>query len=133
MQPYLPAVSPAGATVNIGRVADCLFCGIVAGDIPATLVLESARTIAFQDINPQSPVHVLVIPKDHHPDLASLAGAGDGLLDEVAAQAAAVAGELGLAESGYRIVFNTGPDAGQTVYHAHAHVLGGRAMAWPPG
>jgi histidine triad (HIT) family protein len=114
-------------------VADCLFCGIVAGDIPATLVLESERTIAFQDINPQSPVHVLVIPKDHHQDLASLAEAGDGLLDEVAAQAAAVAGELGLAESGYRVVFNTGPDAGQTVYHAHAHVLGGRAMAWPPG
>jgi histidine triad (HIT) family protein len=110
-----------------------LFCGIVAGDIPATLVLESERTIAFQDINPQSPVHVLVIPKDHHQDLASLAEAGDGLLDEVAAQAAAVAGELGLAESGYRVVFNTGPDAGQTVYHAHAHVLGGRAMAWPPG
>jgi histidine triad (HIT) family protein len=122
-----------GATVNIGRVADCLFCGIVAGDIPATMVLESPRTIAFQDINPQSPVHVLVIPKDHHRDLASLAEAGDGLLDEVAAQAAAVAGELGLAKRGYRVVFNTGPDAGQTVHHAHAHVLGGRAMAWPPG
>jgi histidine triad (HIT) family protein len=110
-----------------------LFCGIVAGDIPATLVVESARTIAFQDINPQSPVHVLVIPKEHHPDLASLAAAGDGLLDEVAAQAAAAAGKLGLAESGYRVVFNTGPDAGQTVHHAHAHVLGGRPMAWPPG
>jgi histidine triad (HIT) family protein len=114
-------------------VADCLFCAIVAGDIPAALVLESARTIAFHDINPQGPVHVLVIPKDHHPDLASLAEAGGGLLDEVAAQAAAVAGKLGLAGSGYRVVFNTGPDAGQTVHHAHAHVLGGRPMTWPPG
>jgi histidine triad (HIT) family protein len=110
-----------------------LFCGIAAGEIPATTVLESPRTIAFQDINPQGPVHVLVIPKEHHPDLASLAKAGDGLLDEVATQAAVVAGKLGVAESGYRVVFNTGPQAGQTVHHVHAHVLGGRPMAWPPG
>jgi histidine triad (HIT) family protein len=78
-------------------------------------------------------VHVLVIPKDHYPDLASLASAGDGLLDEVAAQANAVAIAEGVAETGYRIVFNTGADGGQTVAHAHAHVLGGRPMAWPPG
>jgi len=103
------------------------------GEVPAPLVLESARTVAFRDINPQGPVHVLVIPKEHHPDLASLAEAGDGLLDEVAAQAAAVAVKLGVAESGYRVVFNTGPQAGQTVHHAHAHVLGGRPMTWPPG
>jgi histidine triad (HIT) family protein len=114
-------------------VADCLFCGIAAGEIPAARVLESPRTIAFQDINPQAPVHVLVIPKEHHPDLASLAGAGGGLLDEVAAQAARVASSLGVAESGYRIIFNTGPGAGQTVHHAHAHVLGGRPLTWPPG
>jgi len=114
-------------------VADCLFCSIVAGDIPAVCVLSSARTIAFRDINPQAPVHILVIPKDHFSDLASLASAGDGLLDELASQAHLVASAEGIAETGYRIVFNTGADAGQTVAHAHAHVLGGRPMAWPPG
>jgi len=114
-------------------VADCLFCKIVAGEVPATVVLESPRTVAFEDINPQAPVHVLVIPKDHYPDLASLAQAGDGLLDEVAGQAVRVATIRGVAETGYRVVFNTGPQAGQTVQHAHAHVLGGRALGWPPG
>jgi histidine triad (HIT) family protein len=114
-------------------VTDCLFCGIAAGDIPATVVLESARTIAFRDINPQAPMHVLVIPREHYANLAEVAEAGDGLLDEIAAQAALVAGKEGVAESGYRVVFNTGPDAGQTVAHAHAHVLGGRSLGWPPG
>jgi histidine triad (HIT) family protein len=78
-------------------------------------------------------VHVLVIPKEHHQDLAALAAAGDGLLDEVAAQAALVAGNSGVAETGYRVVFNTGQQAGQTVHHVHAHVLGGRSLTWPPG
>jgi histidine triad (HIT) family protein len=96
-------------------------------------VLESERTLAFRDINPQAPIHVLVIPKPHYPDLASLAAAGDGLLAEVVAQAHAVAVAEGIAEDGYRVVFNTGSQAGQTVDHAHAHVLGGRVMAWPPG
>ncbi len=113
-------------------MAECLFCGIAAGEIPATRVLESVRTIAFQDINPQAPLHVLVIPKEHHQNLAALAQA-DGLLDEVAAQAALVASNAGVAESGYRVVFNTGPQAGQTVHHVHAHVLGGRPLSWPPG
>jgi histidine triad (HIT) family protein len=114
-------------------VPDCLFCSIAAGEVPATRVLESARTIAFADINPQAPVHVLVIPKAHYPDLAALAAAGDGLLAEVAGQAHEVARAQGVAETGYRVVFNTGSQAGQTVAHAHAHVLGGRALAWPPG
>jgi histidine triad (HIT) family protein len=114
-------------------VTDCLFCGIAAGDIPATRVLESPRTIAFRDINPQAPVHVLVIPREHYPDLAALAKADDGLLDEVASQAQLVAEETGVAETGYRVVFNTGAQAGQTVAHAHAHVLGGRPLSWPPG
>ncbi len=114
-------------------MTDCLFCGIAAGDIPATVVLESARTITFRDINPQAPMHVLVIPREHYANLAEVAEAGDGLLDEIAAQAALVAGKEGVAESGYRVVFNTGPDAGQTVAHAHAHVLGGRSLSWPPG
>lgn len=114
-------------------MADCLFCAIVAGDIPAERVRESTRTLAFRDINPQAPVHVLVIPKEHYPDLAALAGAGDGLLAEVAEQAHQVASAEGVAETGYRVVFNTGAEGGQTVGHAHAHVLGGRPMTWPPG
>jgi histidine triad (HIT) family protein len=112
---------------------DCLFCGIAQGDIPATRVQESERTIAFADITPQAPTHVLVIPKDHYADLAALAAAGDGLLDEVAAQAHQVAVAAGVDKTGYRIVFNTGYDAGQSVGHVHAHVLGGRGLAWPPG
>jgi histidine triad (HIT) family protein len=114
-------------------VPDCLFCKIATGEVPATRVLESKRTFAFRDINPQAPIHVLVIPKAHFADLASLATAGDGLLAEVAEQAHEVAVAEGIAETGYRVVFNTGSHAGQTVDHAHAHVLGGRPMAWPPG
>ena len=78
-------------------------------------------------------MHVLVIPKEHHQNLAAVAEAGDGLLDEIAAQAALVAAKAGVAETGYRVVFNTGPEAGQTVHHVHAHVLGGRPLGWPPG
>jgi histidine triad (HIT) family protein len=114
-------------------VPDCLFCGIAAGQIPATIVLDGKRALAFRDINPQAPAHVLVIPRDHYPDVAALAGAGSGLLDEVVAVAREVAAAEGIESSGYRIVFNTGQDAGQTVGHVHAHVLGGRPMAWPPG
>jgi len=114
-------------------VPDCLFCAIVAGDIPANQVLESDRTLAFRDINPQAPTHVLVIPKEHHRDVAALAKAGGDLLDELIAQAHEVARKEGVSEAGYRVVFNTGGDAGQTVLHAHAHVLGGRPMSWPPG
>jgi len=105
----------------------------VSGDVPASRVLESPRAIAFRDISPQAPTHLLVIPKDHYADLAALAEAGDGLLAEVLAQVhqAAVAG--GISDSGYRVVFNTGRDAGQEVAHVHAHVLGGRRLSWPPG
>jgi histidine triad (HIT) family protein len=109
-----------------------LFCGIVAGEVPAAKVLESDRVIAFRDINPQAPTHVLVIPRDHYPDAAALATAG-GLLDEVVAQAHQVAVDEGIEGTGYRIVFNTGREAGQTVGHAHLHLLGGRPMTWPPG
>ena len=114
-------------------MADCLFCGIATGKIPSDRVLESPRTIAFRDINPQAPVHVLVITKDHYANLAAVAEAGDGLLAEVALQAHRVAEVSGIAESGYRVVFNTGDQAGQTVHHVHAHVLGGRPLDWPPG
>jgi histidine triad (HIT) family protein len=114
-------------------VSDCLFCAIAAGRVPATQVLENDRTLAFRDINPQAPTHVLVIPKEHHADVEALAKAGGGLLDEVIALAHEVARAEGVSETGYRVVFNTGGDAGQTVQHAHAHVLGGRPLGWPPG
>ncbi len=112
---------------------ECLFCAIVAGQIPATVAVETGRVLAFRDISPQAPTHVLVIPKDHYPDVAALAAAGDGLLDEVVAQAGRVAAAEGIADRGYRIVFNTGADAGQAVAHVHAHLLGGRELGWPPG
>ncbi len=114
-------------------MSDCLFCRIAAADVPATIVSRSARTIAFRDINPQAPVHVLVIPRTHHASLSELAEAGDGLLTEVVEHAHDVAVAEGIAAGGYRVVFNTGADAGQTVAHVHAHVLGGRPMSWPPG
>lgn len=110
-----------------------MFCGIAAGEIPATIVSANSRTIAFRDINPQAPVHVLVIPRAHHPNLAELGAVGDDLLSELVAHARQVAVTEGVADTGYRVVFNTGPQAGQTVDHVHAHVLGGRPMSWPPG
>jgi histidine triad (HIT) family protein len=114
-------------------VTDCLFCGIAAGEIPAKTVRESSRTVAFRDINPQAPIHVLVIPKEHYADIGSVAAAGAGLLEEMANEAHAIAEAEGIAEDGYRVVFNTGLAAGQTVPHVHAHLLGGRSMTWPPG
>ena len=112
---------------------DCLFCAIASGEIPAKTVRESPLAIAFRDINPQAPTHVLVIPREHYANLAEIAAAGDGLLEDVASLAAQVAEDEGVAEGGYRVVFNTGPDAGQTVHHVHAHLLGGRPLEWPPG
>ncbi|NUT43446.1 MAG: histidine triad nucleotide-binding protein [Thermoactinospora sp.] len=114
-------------------MSDCLFCKIVAKEIPATVVYESDRALAFRDINPQAPTHVLVIPKVHVANAVELAGAGDGLADDVLKAAHAVAEQEGVSEGGYRIVFNTGAEAGQTVFHVHAHVLGGRSLTWPPG
>lgn len=114
-------------------MADCLFCAIAAGDVPATTVLETDRVLAFRDINPQAPTHVLVIPKEHHPDVGTLAAADNGLLGEVIIAGRSVAEAEGVAETGYRFVFNTGVQAGQTVPHVHGHVLGGRSFTWPPG
>lgn len=108
----------------------CLFCSIVAGDVPATILREDAFTATFADINPQAPTHILVIPRTHHRDLAALgadAEASIGVLRAVVASAE----QLGLSD--YRTVFNTGAEAGQSVFHVHAHVLGGRSMSWPPG
>jgi histidine triad (HIT) family protein len=119
--------------------ADCLFCKIAAGEVPATVVRESETTIAFRDINPQAPTHVLIIPKAHYPDAATLAAQAPQLAADTLREAGEVAeGEKitatdGRPGSGYRVVFNTGSGAGQTVFHAHAHVLGGRGLNWPPG
>ena len=107
--------------------SDCLFCRIVAGEIPGTLVREGERTLAFRDIAPQAPVHVLVVPRDHLPDVAALSAQPD-LLHAVIAEAAAVAAQEGLVEDGWRLLFNTGAHAGQTVFHVHAHVLGGEPL-----
>ena len=112
---------------------DCLFCKIVAGEIPATVVHETDKTLAFRDINPQAPSHVLVIPKVHHPDAATLGAEDPALAGELLRVAGLVAAAEGIAESGYRVVFNTGAGAGQTVFHVHCHVLGGRTLTWPPG
>jgi histidine triad (HIT) family protein len=114
-------------------VADCLFCKIAAGDIPATLVYQDERLIAFKDINPQAPMHVLVVPRRHIPTLNDLVGSDDQLVGEMLRRAAAIAGEHGHADRGYRTVFNCNADAGQTVFHIHLHVLGGRSLKWPPG
>ena len=114
-------------------MAECLFCAIVAGDIPSTQVLETDRILAFRDIDPQAPTHILVIPQAHYPDVAALAAADAALLGEVINAAQQVAAAEGVAETGYRVVFNTGVEAGQTVPHVHGHVLGGRTLTWPPG
>ena len=110
----------------------CLFCRIVAGEIPAQVVHETGRTLAFRDVSPQAPTHALVVPREHHADLASLVDADPGLAAELLAAAVVVARQEGLS-AGYRVVANTGADGGQTVFHLHLHVLGGRRLDWPPG
>ncbi|MEU3334526.1 histidine triad nucleotide-binding protein [Streptomyces sp. NPDC002144] len=110
---------------------DCLFCKIAEGHVPATIVRETETTVAFRDINPQAPTHVLVIPKVHYENAATLAAAEPAIAADVLTEARSVAEDEKL--DSYRIVFNTGAGAGQTVFHAHAHVLGGRGLQWPPG
>jgi histidine triad (HIT) family protein len=114
-------------------VDDCLFCKIVAGDIPATKVLETDGSLAFRDLNPQAPTHVLVIPKEHVTHAGVLTGAHGALLGDLFETAAKVAEQEGVADAGYRLVFNVGEDSGNSVPHLHLHVLGGRRMTWPPG
>ena len=109
----------------------CLFCRIVRREIPATIVWEDEHSLAFRDIDPKAPTHVLVIPKVH---VASLEHASDAeAVGRLALAAAQIARTEGIAERGYRTVINTGPDAGQTVHHVHLHLLGGRKLSWPPG
>lgn len=113
--------------------SDCLFCGIAEGEIPADLVHESERLVAFRDIDPKAPLHVLVIPREHLASLDAAAGEHGDLLGEALLVAADIARREGVAEGGYRTVINTGADGGQTVHHLHVHLLGGRALTWPPG
>jgi histidine triad (HIT) family protein len=114
-------------------VADCLFCRIIAGTIPANIVYQDDHFVAFKDINPQAPMHVLIIPRRHVATLNDLANTDDPLVGEMVRRAAAIAREHGYADRGYRTVFNCNAEAGQSVFHIHLHVLGGRAMTWPPG
>jgi histidine triad (HIT) family protein len=110
----------------------CLFCKIVAGEIPAEIVHASELSVAFRDVNPQAPTHVLVVPKDHYANAAEVAHWAPAAAADMIATARDIAEKEGL-DDGYRLVFNTGAEAGQTVFHAHLHVLGGRSMQWPPG
>jgi histidine triad (HIT) family protein len=113
---------------------DCLFCRIARRELPVSIVAETEDALAFRDINPQAPLHVLVIPKRHVPSLDAAEGDDDArMLGRLSLFAARIARESGVAESGYRTVVNTNGDAGQTVFHVHLHLLGGRPLAWPPG
>ena len=111
--------------------SDCLFCKIIEGDIPADIVFRNDNVVAFNDINPQAPTHVLIIPTVHTENAAGLAKISGTITAALFTAAAEIAEDRGL--SGYRTVFNTGIDAGQSVFHAHMHLLGGRGLAWPPG
>ena len=114
-------------------MADCLFCKIAAGDIPSNKLFEDDQLLAFYDIDPQAPVHFLVIPKKHIDSAAVLAEDDAALLGHIYAVIAQLAAQLGIAENGYRVVTNVGADGGQSVKHLHFHVLAGRSLAWPPG
>jgi histidine triad (HIT) family protein len=116
-------------------MTDCLFCGIVAGDVPATVVHETPSTVAFRDINPAAEVHVLVVPRRHIENASTVAESDGEVLAALLLAARAVAESEGIAgpERGYRLVFNVGPDSLNSVPHLHLHVLGGRQMTWPPG
>lgn len=113
-------------------MSECLFCRIVAGEIPADEVMRTDEVVAFRDISPQAPVHVLVIPTTHFADAMALASADPPLAGRLLKAAGDVAAAEGLA-AGYRIIMNTGKDGGQTVHHVHVHVMGGRQLKWPPG
>jgi len=110
---------------------DCLFCTIVAGEVPADVVTSTDTAVAFRDIAPQAPTHVLVVPRVHQPNVAALAEHEPDALTDLVRTAAAVARQEGIED--YRLVFNTGAGAGQSVFHVHLHLLGGRDLQWPPG
>ena len=112
---------------------DCLFCKIVAGEIPADIIYESDSAIAFRDINPQAPTHVLIIPRKHIATINDLSGEDEALVGSLYTAARTIAESEGIADAGYRTVMNCNAAAGQTVFHIHLHLLGGRPLGWPPG
>ena len=114
-------------------MSDCLFCRIISRDIQASIVYEDERILAFNDINPQAPTHVLVVPKRHIATMNDLSAGDDQIVGELVRRAAAIAKAKGISTGGFRTVFNTNRQAGQTVFHIHLHVLAGRALGWPPG
>ncbi|MBI4852914.1 MAG: histidine triad nucleotide-binding protein [Acidobacteria bacterium] len=113
--------------------SNCLFCKIVDGQIPAKIAYQDDKCLAFHDINPQAPTHILVIPLEHIASLKEATSLNNELLGHLLTSAAKIANDLGIAEEGFRTVINTGALAGQTVFHIHIHILGGRGLAWPPG
>ena len=114
-------------------MTDCLFCKVIAREIPGQIVFEDDELVAFRDINPQAPLHVLIVPRRHVATLNDLQPADDALVGSMFRRAAALASEHGHAERGYRTVFNCNREAGQTVFHIHLHLLAGRSLTWPPG
>jgi histidine triad (HIT) family protein len=114
-------------------MADCLFCRVVRKEIPSSVVYEDDRLLVFNDINPQAPLHALIVPKRHIPSLNDLSADDDQIIGEMVRRAAAVAREKGYGDRGFRTVFNTNAEAGQTVFHIHLHLLAGRGLSWPPG
>lgn len=129
------------ATGEVGRITvrggihvdECLFCRIVSGAIPAQRIYEDDQVVAIRDINPQAPVHVLLLPRRHFPSVLEAVEGHAGVIGQIAVAAAKVARQEKIAERGFRLLANTGPDGGQTVSHLHFHLLGGRQMRWPPG
>ena len=129
----VPSIGPesiSSATVTNGS---CIFCKIAAREIPADIVRESDRLVAFRDTNPQAPTHILIIPKEHVRSIADIEEGHGAMLADVAQAATQLAHAEGVDESGWRLVTNVGPHAGQSVFHLHFHLLGGRSLAWPPG
>ena len=114
-------------------MTDCLFCKIIAGKIPGAIVYEDDAVVAFKDVNPQAPMHVLIVPRKHIASLNDLIPGDDELVGSMFRRAAALARDAGHDQHGYRTVFNTGREAGQSVFHIHLHLLAGRALTWPPG
>jgi histidine triad (HIT) family protein len=114
-------------------VPECLFCSIINREINASIVYEDEHLVAFNDINPQAPTHVLIVPRRHIASLNDLGPEDDEIVGEIVRRAVTIANERGIAAGGFRTVFNTNRDAGQTVFHIHLHLLGGRPMHWPPG
>lgn len=114
-------------------ISSCIFCKIISKEIPSKIVYEDDEVLSFHDINPQAPVHVLLIPKKHIPSLAEITENDQAILGKLLISASKIAKKLGISEDGYRLVINTNRDAQQTVFHIHIHIIGGRPMSWPPG